>query len=109
MMNDVASRKTQQPDTVEPMLKAKLAERKARWPAEDKARQETVKKRNMELKETLFHQCKLSGDEDTEDMVRLLEKLYTTFDFEGFFPVKRSVDFLAIQVVIDGNLWRKGV
>ena len=33
-------------------------------------------------------------------MVRLLEKIYTTFDFEGFFPVKRSVDFLGIQVVM---------
>ena len=55
MMNDVAARMNQQPDTVQPTLKARLAERKARWPADDKAREEAAKKRNIDLKETLFH------------------------------------------------------
>ena len=82
-------------DSVVSILAAKLDERKKDWPMEDEEREEARTHNELEPRKILFVQFVSTGDDYDEDLARLLEKLYLTFNFEKHFPINRSKTELA--------------
>ena len=82
-------------DSVVSILAAKLDERKKDWPMEDEEREQARTQNELEPRKILFIQFVPTGDDNEEDLARLLEKLYLTFDFEHHFPINRSKTELA--------------
>ena len=83
-----------------PMALSQMAERKKTWEADDKERSKRAGQGRLQPHETLFSQylALKRKDEVEEDIARLLEKLYVTFDFEPHFPLASGLQFLVVQV-----------